>query len=108
MLTLYYCFVYPYVTYCLEVWGQADKKYTNSILKLQKLCCRIISGASRLTSSKLLFDSLNILCLSKLYEYVVALFMLKFYHGHLPKLYDNIFRKKREEGYYNHKKYSFA
>ena len=34
--TLYYSFIFPYVTYCIEVWGTAAKVYIDAILILQK------------------------------------------------------------------------
>ena len=94
LITLYYSFVYPHLTYCLEVWGRANKTYTSSLLKLQKLCCRIIAGAPKTTPSEPLFKSLNILSLSNIYEYSVMSFMYKFYHGRLPSLFDLIFSRK--------------
>lgn len=96
LLTLYYCFIYPYVSYCIEVWGTAAKKYSDSLLKLQKLCCRIITGSPKRTSSELLFNTLNVLPISKIYEYNVMILMFRFYNGNLPKVFDNIFKKKME------------
>ena len=37
LVTLYYSFIFPYISYCIEVWGNAPKKYNDSILKLQNL-----------------------------------------------------------------------
>ena len=34
--SLYYSFVYPYLQYCIEVWGKASGVYMNSVIKLQK------------------------------------------------------------------------
>ena len=42
---LKYSFIYPYMTYCIEVWGTAINIYVQSILKLQKLRCRIITNS---------------------------------------------------------------
>ena len=91
LVTLYYSFIYPYLSYCIDVWGTAPKKYTDSILKLQKTCCRIITGSPRRTSSKPLFISLNILCLPQIYDFNVLLFMFKFYAGLLPNIFSGMF-----------------
>ena len=96
LITLYNSFIYPYLTYCIEIWGRANKMYTSSILKLQKQCCRIVAGASKTTPSDTLFKSLNILPLSNIYEYSVLLFMFKFYHGRLPSLFNSIFNRKTQ------------
>ena len=36
LLTLYHSFLYPYINYCIEVWGMANLYYMSSLLKLQK------------------------------------------------------------------------
>ena len=36
LVTLYHSFIYPYLTYCLEVWGGAGNVYLLSLFKLQK------------------------------------------------------------------------
>ena len=41
--TLYYCFVYPYLNYCVEVWGDTFKTYLQTLVKLQRRVLRIIS-----------------------------------------------------------------
>ena len=56
-----YLFIYPYLTYCLEVWGSAAKVYITSVEKVQKLACRIITSMPPRTSSALLFTMLNFL-----------------------------------------------
>ena len=45
MLTLYNCFIYPYVMYCIDVWGGTSKKNLLSILKLQKRAIRLITSS---------------------------------------------------------------
>ena len=94
LTTLYYSFIYPYISYCIEVWGRAAKKYTDPILKLQKLCCRIITGSPKQARSQPLFQLLNILPVPKVYEYCVILFVFRFYSGILPKSVQGIFTRK--------------
>ena len=36
LLDLYYAYIYPYMTYCLEVWGCASQTQLNCIFLLQK------------------------------------------------------------------------
>ena len=43
LLTLYYCFVYPYITYAIEVWGDSCITYINSLVTVQKKVLRLIS-----------------------------------------------------------------
>ena len=36
LLKIYYAFLYPYLTYCIEVWGNTFQCYLDIIFKLQK------------------------------------------------------------------------
>ena len=91
LITLYYSFIYPYISYCIEVWGTAAKLYTDSILKLQKSCCRLITGSSKRASSAPLFKLLNIYPLLDVYNYNVMLLMFKFKKGLLPDIFNDLF-----------------
>ena len=42
LLTLYYSFIYPYLLYCIEVWGNTSQCYVFPLFKLQKKAIRII------------------------------------------------------------------
>lgn len=84
MKTLYYAFIYPYLTYCLEVWGSSTKSRLNSIYKLQKLACRIITHSPPGTPTLPLLRSIEILPLSELYKFLVLCFMFKLHRGQLP------------------------
>ena len=61
LLTLYYSFIYPYITYCLEVWGGANERNLNSIFILQKRIIRIIKSLPFRTHTSPYFEGLNIL-----------------------------------------------
>ena len=43
--TLYYSLIYPYLSYCVEVWGGASNKLISTLFKLQKKAVRIIVSA---------------------------------------------------------------
>ena len=66
LITLY-SFIYPYLTYCVEVWGSAAKVYIASVEKVQKLACGIITSMPPRTSSALLFTMLNFLNFNAIY-----------------------------------------
>ena len=40
LISLYYCFVYPYLIYCSHVWGLACKTYMNTLFLLPKRLIR--------------------------------------------------------------------
>ena len=49
MKTLYNVFVYPYLMYCIEVWGKNCEKYLEPVLKKQRHALRLITGVSKRT-----------------------------------------------------------
>ena len=96
LLMLYNSFVYPYLNYCVSVWGNTYESYLLPLFKLQKRAVRIIAGVKRYESSDPLFMKFRILKLHQIYIYTVHLFMLKFHYNLLPKIFENFFTKNKE------------
>ena len=92
--SLYFSFINPYITYCIDVWGKSPKVFLNSIHLLQKQCCRLITHSARRAESEPLFKRLNILNVYQVYTYSVALIMFKFHHGLLPDPIKKLFNYK--------------
>ena len=44
---LYHTFIYPYLTYCVEVWGSTKSVHLSPILLLQKKIIRLITFSER-------------------------------------------------------------
>ena len=75
LLTLYYTFVYPYLNYCIHVWGKAYNVHIHDLIVLQNKAVRIVYGVPpRTNAQKLCFDS-NILSLKCLYSYNISIFL---------------------------------
>ena len=91
LLTLYYSFIYPYFTYCLEVWRGTNERNLNSIFILQKRIIRIIKSLPFRTHTSPYFERLNILNIFQLCKYKVILFMFKYVKGLLPLIFENNF-----------------
>ena len=91
LLTLYNCFVLPYLTYCIEVWGLTYKSYIDPLVKIQKKALRIITGSHRLAHTEPIFKELKVLTVEKLYMYAVQMFMFKFHNGLLPNIFGEFF-----------------
>ena len=87
LLTLYYISVYPYLNYCIHVWGKAYNVHIHDLIVLQNKAIRIVH---RTNADKLYFDQ-NILSLKRLYSYNTGIFMYKFSKNMLPELFDNCF-----------------
>ena len=96
LITLYYSFIYPYLSYCIEFWGACCSTYLNSLFLQQKRIIRIITNSKRDKESAPLFKSLNILPLSKLYIYRVMLFWFKYENNLLPSPLYTIFVRRSE------------
>ena len=88
--TLYNSLIYPYLSYCVEVWGTAGETKISSLVKVQKKALRMIVSAPYKAPSKPIFDNLNILDMNNIYFYNTALFMFKYEHSILPEVF-NIF-----------------
>ena len=77
LVTLYNSLVFPYLNYCLEVWGGAQDIHIKSLIILHKRTIRLITCSSRMTHTKPIFLQLNLLTLKELYLYKVGLVMFK-------------------------------
>ena len=91
LITLYYSFIYPYITYCLEVWGGTNERNLNSIFILQKRIIIIIKSLPVRTHTSPYFEGLGILNIFQLCKYKVILFMFKYVKGLLPVIFKNYF-----------------
>ena len=101
MGNLYFSFIYPYLTYCVEIWGNACNIHLDPIVKLKKKCIRTITYSSYLEHTQPLFDSLNILCFHKLVIQRISLIMFKNEVGLVPKLISQLFTRNSEYHDYN-------
>ena len=91
LLTLYYTFVYPYLNYCIHVWGKAYNVHIHDLIILQNKAIRIVHGVSPRTNANKLYFDYNILSLKRLYSYNIGIFMYKFSKNMLPELFENFF-----------------
>ena len=74
LLVLYHAYVYPYMTYCIEVWGCAFQTKHNCLFLLQN---KIITNP--------LFLSMEVLPLRKKIFFKVGLIMYKHFNNFLPE-----------------------
>ena len=81
LLTLYHSFVYPYITYGIEVWGSSSKTNLLGILKLQNKILRIITFSPARTSALPFYKRFNLLNVNEIYIFKVSLFMFKCCQG---------------------------
>ena len=83
-MDLYYCFVHPYLNYCVEIWGNTCVTSLEPLVKLQKKAVKIIVGASKRSSSDDIFKMLRIVPFRKLHTFNVYLFIYKIRNNLMP------------------------
>jgi Reverse transcriptase (RNA-dependent DNA polymerase)/Endonuclease-reverse transcriptase len=82
---LYYTLVYPHLTYCITIWGQASSTSLSRVLMLQKRMVRIIDNAYYLDHSALIFTRLQILRIGDIYKLYAYLVMFKHLNNMIPR-----------------------
>ena len=91
LVTLYYTFLFPYLNYCIEVFGSAAQYHINSLVVLQKRAVRVITSSKFREHTAPLFKDLKLLTLQQLYLYRIGLFMFKVHHNKVPDVCQSIF-----------------
>ena len=94
--TLYYSFIYPYLTYCIEIWGFTCKTYLEPLIVLQKKVIRKISYEKYNAHTAPLFQDHAILSLPKLILFRLCVFMYKYENKFLPNIFDYMFTRNSD------------
>ena len=96
LATLYYSMIYPYLTYCVEVWGNAQQIYMEPLFILQKKVVRIMTSAHPYSHTDPIFKQLHILKLNQIYYSSLAKMMFKFVKGMMPTIFNDLFCRNSE------------
>ena len=91
LLSLYYTLVYPYMTYCNHVWGNACQNYVYKLVKLQKKAIRIITASKYNAHTSELFSELKCLTFGQIHTYQMGVFMYRYVNMELPDIFDYMF-----------------
>ena len=84
LVNLYHSFIYPYLIYCIEAWGNATNCHLKQLYLIQKKVIRMITFANYNTPSIDIFKNLNILPLEKLVVHRIGVMMYKYANDLLP------------------------
>jgi len=84
LLSLYYTLIYPYLTYCVIIWGCANVTTMHKLVILQKRAIRVVTRSPYRAASNPLFVRLRLLKAHDIYKQQLIIFMFKFIHFHLP------------------------
>ena len=83
--------MYPYLIYCIEVWGNMSNIYLDALDKILKRIVCIITYSPYLAHTDELFKELNILPIHKLMLQRVSLQMFKYSRNILPEVMRELF-----------------
>ena len=98
---LYFTFIYPYLTYCVHVWGNSAKTYLAHLQKLQKKIVRVITFSKFNSHTQPLLYELKLLNIEKIHLFTVGIFMFKYVNDELPDAFDCMFSYRHEIHDYN-------
>ena len=85
---LYHAYIYPYLTYCIEVWGCGTKFQLNSLFLVQIKILRIVTFSPYIANTDPLF---KVLPVNKLFIDRIAIIMFKATDDLLPKSITQLF-----------------
>ena len=91
LINLYNNYIYPYLIYCVESWGNISKCHLDPLFILQKKILRIITFSWYDVSSQILFTDLNILPLYNLIQHRISFMMYKLVNGLLPEVMNELY-----------------
>ena len=94
--TLCYCLVYPYLHYCIIVWGFTYKTNLRRLVSLQKRVIRIISKSTFDSNSDPIFKELELLKLSDVRQLELGKLMFSFSRSLLPSKLNNYFSLSKQ------------
>ena len=94
--TLYYCLVYPYLHYCIIVWGSTYKTNLCRLVSLQKRVIRIISKSTFDSHSDPIFIELELLKLVDIRQLELGKLMSSFNRSFLPPKFNDYFSLNKQ------------
>ena len=97
---LYNAFVFPYLIYVIEIWGNTNAVHLDPIIKIQKKIVRTITFSHYLAHTEPIFDTLNILNFNNLVVHRISLMMFKYSKDLVPLPIVELFTRNYE--FHNH------
>ena len=92
LIQIYHSFIFPYLTYGIEIWGNASAIHLEPLIKILKKCIRPITFSEFPAPSEPLVQRTNILNFDKLVFQRNFLMMFKDHIGDVPKPISDLFQ----------------
>ena len=96
LLTLYNSFGFPYLIYCIEIWGTTSQIHLLLLFLAQKKVVRIITFSNYLAHTQALFQSLSILPVDTLFLNQIGIVMYKYCNGLLTNVMNILYVKNKD------------
>ena len=96
LVNLYNSYIYPYLIYCVESWGNVANCHLDPLYILQKKIVRIITFSNYDVHSQVIFKELNILPLYHLIQNRISFMMYKHVNGLLPDVMSELYVNNNE------------
>ena len=96
LMTLYYSFFYPYLTYCDQVWGSTYATHIATLHLIQKKALRTMCGVNRRKPKDPLFPKLESMKLPNIHLLLTSRFMFQSNRGQVPNILSNFFTRKTD------------
>ena len=101
LLSLYYSFIYPYLTYCCHILGSTYKSRPRRLIILQNKAVKIIAHARLRASCDPIYKKLNTMKLENINTYLIGRFMHCVFIQKPPEPLRSLFKKNSEYHSYN-------
>ena len=96
LLSLYFALVHSHLSYCISIYGCANKTSIEKLILKQKKAMRIIFNVSNRAHTAPLFQELKILNIEKMITYSKTKIMHNFFHDKLPFSFNGTWLKNNE------------
>jgi hypothetical protein len=93
LIQLYFAFIFPYLSYCVLIWGNSPAQTLWPVLRLQKIAFRLIANIKKHGSSRPFCKKNYLLRLPDIFSLTSGLFMFKYTNSLLPPTFNNLFNK---------------
>ena len=100
-LNLYHAVIFPYLIYCVGIWGNAANIYLDPLIKLQKKMIRVVTFSLYLAHTNDLFVQLQSFPFKKFVIHRIGLQMFKNNLGYIPKAVESLFMTNSNIHKYN-------
>ena len=94
--TVYYSFIYPYLTYCNQVWGSTCTTYLKGLRVKQNKVISMITSSPRRTRLDPLYKKLGLLKLDEINTFLFSKFMYRWHHNKVPAMFIDCFPHIRD------------